>query len=101
MACYHGGTSLQGCIVPVITIHLDRPDQEPVSQTSVTLNYKDGAKRITTGLPVIEIRIDNGWTVKIDRGLGFYQKPDSLYGIGSNELSLRKCLQTKIDVYRH
>jgi ATP-dependent Lon protease len=48
-----------------------------------------------------EIRIDNGWTVKIGRGLDFYQKPDSWFGIGSNDLSLRKCLQTKIDVYRH
>jgi hypothetical protein len=59
MAYYHGGASLQECIVPVITIQLDRPDQEPVSQTSVTLNYKNGAKRITTRLPVIEIRLDN------------------------------------------
>ena len=48
-----------------------------------------------------EIRIDNGWTVKIGRGLDFYQKPDSWFGIGSNDLSLRKCLQTKIDIYRH
>ena len=23
-----------------------------------------------------EVRIDNGWTVKIGRGLDFYQKPD-------------------------
>ena len=48
-----------------------------------------------------EIRINNGWTVKIGRGLDFYQKPDSWFGIGSNDYSLRKCLQTKIDVYRH
>jgi len=59
MAYYHGGASLQECVVPVITIQLDRPDQEPVSQTSVTLNYKNGAKRTTTRLPVIEIRLDN------------------------------------------
>ncbi len=47
-----------------------------------------------------EIRIDNGWTIKIGRGLDFYQKPDSWFGIGANDLSLRKCLETKIDVYR-
>jgi ATP-dependent Lon protease len=47
-----------------------------------------------------EIRIDNGWTVKIGRGLDFYQKPDSWFGIGANDLSLRKCLETKVDIYR-
>lgn len=46
-----------------------------------------------------EIRIDNGWTIKIGRGLDFYQKPDSWFGIGSNDLSLRKCLETKVDIF--
>jgi ATP-dependent Lon protease len=48
-----------------------------------------------------EIRIDNGWTVKIGRGLDFFQKPDSWFGIGVNELSLRKCLETSIDIFKH
>lgn len=47
-----------------------------------------------------EIRIDNGWTIKIGRGLDFYQKPDSWFAIGANDLSLRKCLETKIDIFR-
>lgn len=47
-----------------------------------------------------EIRIDNGWIIKIGRGLDFYQKPDSWFGIGANDLSLRKCLETKIDIFR-
>lgn len=47
-----------------------------------------------------EIRIDNGWTIKIGRGLDMYQKPDSWYGIGANDLSLRKCLETKIDIFK-
>jgi ATP-dependent Lon protease len=47
-----------------------------------------------------EIRIDNGWTVKIGRGLDFFQRPDSWFGVGSNDLSLRKCLETKVDIYR-
>jgi ATP-dependent Lon protease len=46
-----------------------------------------------------EIRIDNGWVIKIGRGLDFYQKPDSWFGIGSQDLSLRKCLETKVDIY--
>ena len=46
-----------------------------------------------------EIRIDNGWVIKIGRGLDFYQKPDSWFGIGSQDLSLRPCLETKVDVF--
>ena len=47
-----------------------------------------------------EIRIDNGWTVKIGRGLDFFQKPDSWFGVGANDISLRRCLETKVDVFR-
>jgi ATP-dependent Lon protease len=47
-----------------------------------------------------EIRLDNGWVIKIGRGLDFYQKPDNWNAIGANDLSLRKCLETKVDIYR-
>jgi hypothetical protein len=47
-----------------------------------------------------EIRIDNGWHVKIGRGLDFYQKPGSWFEVGANDLTLRKCLETKIDIFR-
>ena len=47
-----------------------------------------------------EIRIDNGWIIKIGRGLDFYQKPDSWFQIGAQDLSLRKCLETKVDIFR-
>jgi ATP-dependent Lon protease len=46
-----------------------------------------------------EIRIDNGWTVKIGRGLDFYQKPEGWFSIGSSDFSLRKCLETKVDIF--
>ena len=47
-----------------------------------------------------EIRIDNGWMVKIGRGLDIYQKPDSWFAVGSSDFSLRKCLETKVDIFR-
>lgn len=47
-----------------------------------------------------EIRVDNGWTIKIGRGLDFFQKPNSYFDIGSNDLSMRKCLETKVDIFR-
>ncbi len=48
-----------------------------------------------------EIRIDNGWVIKIGRGLDFFQKPDSWFGIGANDLSLRRCLETKVDIFKN
>lgn len=47
-----------------------------------------------------EIRIDNGWVIKIGRGLDLYQKPGRWFEIGASNLSLRKCLKTKVDIYR-
>jgi len=47
-----------------------------------------------------EIRLDNGWVIKIGRGLDFYQKPGGWFEVGANELSLRKCLETKVDIFR-
>ncbi|WP_395141034.1 BREX system Lon protease-like protein BrxL, partial [Armatimonas sp.] len=47
-----------------------------------------------------EIRLDNGWTIKIGRGLDFYQKPEGWYSLGASDLTLRKCLETKVDIYR-
>lgn len=46
-----------------------------------------------------EIRLDNGWVIKIGRGLDFYQRPGSWFEIGSNDFSLRKCLETKVDIF--
>lgn len=47
-----------------------------------------------------EIRLDNGWIIKIGRGLDFYQKPASWFEVGAHDLNLRKCLETKVDIFR-
>jgi ATP-dependent Lon protease len=47
-----------------------------------------------------EVRIDNGWIIKIGRGLDFYQRPESWFAVGANDLSLRKCLETKVDIFK-
>lgn len=47
-----------------------------------------------------EIRLDTGWVIKIGRGLDFYQKPGSWFEVGAHDLSLRKCLETKVDIFR-
>ena len=37
--------------------------------------------------------------VKIGRGLDFFQRPDSWYEVGVSDLTFRKCLETKVDIY--
>lgn len=46
------------------------------------------------------ITLDNGWAIKIGRGLDIYQKPQSWFELGSNDVSLRRCLETNVDIYR-
>ncbi len=58
MLYYHGGASLQECVVPVIQIQLPVAKQAPVEQANVVLTYKNGATRITTRLPVVEIAVE-------------------------------------------
>lgn len=47
-----------------------------------------------------EVSIDNGWTIKVGRGLDIYQKPDGWFAIGASDFGLRKCLETKVDIFR-
>ena len=47
-----------------------------------------------------EIKIDNGWTIKIGRGLDIYQKPDSWFSIGVYDQALKKCRETNVDIYK-
>ncbi len=46
------------------------------------------------------VKIDNGWIIKIGRGFDIYQKPDDWFSIGANDLELRPCLETMVDIYR-
>ena len=69
--------------------------QQSLLEMDVKLDIK-----INKNLHDREIRFDNGWVVKIGRGLDFYQKPDTWHSIGVHDYSLRPCMETKVDVYR-
>jgi ATP-dependent Lon protease len=69
--------------------------QQSLLEIDVTLDTQ-----MNTNLHDREIRLDNGWIIKIGRGLDFYQKPDSWFSVGANDDSLRKCLKTKVDIFR-
>ncbi|NWT64256.1 MITD1 protein, partial [Prunella himalayana] len=46
-----------------------------------------------------EIRFNNGWTIKIGRGLDYFKKPQGRFSIGYCDFDLRPCLETTVDVY--
>lgn len=46
------------------------------------------------------VKLSNGWEIKIGRGFDIYQKPDDWLQIGANDLDLRPCLETIVDVIR-
>jgi len=58
MLYFHGGASLQEAVVPVLTARLGASSIPAAPPVKVTLNYKNGAKRITTRLPVLEVLLD-------------------------------------------
>lgn len=55
---YHGGISLQECVVPVITMQLKTSNQPTLHKASVAMSYKNGAKAITTRMPVIDLAVE-------------------------------------------
>jgi len=54
---FHGGASLAEAVVPVLVARLDTAAHAELHKFAVELNYKRGAKRITTMLPVIEVML--------------------------------------------
>ncbi len=92
--------------INLITAHADASDleemQSRIDDLKQSLLELDIVLNVTLN-PVLhdrEIRLDNGWIIKIGRGLDFYQKPNSWFEIGANDLSQRKCLETKIDIFK-
>ena len=56
----HGGASLQEAVVPVIELKLEAMANTKAIPTTVKLEYKQGAKRITTRLPVLKVTVEGG-----------------------------------------
>lgn len=46
-----------------------------------------------------EIRFDNGWIIKIGRGLDYFKKPKGRYSIGFCDYNLRQCQETTVDIF--
>ncbi|XP_043928108.1 MIT domain-containing protein 1 isoform X1 [Protopterus annectens] len=46
-----------------------------------------------------EIRFNNGWMVKIGRGLDYFKKTESRFAIGYCDYDLRQCYETTVDIF--
>uniref|UniRef100_A0A8C3CLM2 Microtubule interacting and trafficking domain containing 1 n=1 Tax=Cairina moschata TaxID=8855 RepID=A0A8C3CLM2_CAIMO len=46
-----------------------------------------------------EIRFNNGWMIKIGRGLDYFKKPEGRFCIGYCDFDLRPCHETTVDVF--
>lgn len=96
---------------PVKTIKLttgqdDQPDQKR-HQNSKLEELKSSLQQYNISLEVNysqtlhdrEIRFNNGWIVKIGRGLDIYKATDSKFSIGYCDFDLRKCHETTVDIF--
>ncbi|MBW9106093.1 PglZ domain-containing protein [Paraburkholderia phenoliruptrix] len=55
---FHGGASLQESVVPVLTLQLKVQAQPALTRAVVSLAYKNGATKVTTRVPVIDVAAD-------------------------------------------
>lgn len=46
-----------------------------------------------------EIRFDNGWIIKIGRGLDYFKKTKGRFCIGYCDFDLRECHETSVDIF--
>ncbi|KAG7187974.1 hypothetical protein KM043_013930 [Ampulex compressa] len=46
-----------------------------------------------------QVLLDNGWVIKIGRGLDYFQPPEGKFVLGACDLELRSCLETTVDVF--
>lgn len=68
---------------------------DSLNQFAVVLEIKEN-----NNLHDRETRLSNGWTIKIGRGFDIYQRPYDWLQVGANDLDLRPCLETNVDVIR-
>ncbi len=96
---------------PIRTIHLrtgyDDGHQRKETETKLAdlaQSLRDRGVTFTTdfdeNIHDRDIRMDNGWRIRIGRGLDFYQPPDSWFAVGANDMALRPCRETMVDIFR-
>jgi hypothetical protein len=76
--------------------------QQSLSYRNIALNIHINPDIHARAIRIATTKDDGqyfGWTIKIDRGLNFYQKPGTRFGIGVSDFSLRPCDETEVDIF--
>ncbi|NXY19290.1 MITD1 protein, partial [Atrichornis clamosus] len=68
--------------------------QQSLRNHGVTLNIE-----FSSSIHDREIRFNNGWMIKIGRGLDYFKKPQGRFSIGYCDFDLRPCQETTVDVF--
>ncbi|NXE21833.1 MITD1 protein, partial [Ardeotis kori] len=68
--------------------------QQSLKNYGVTLNIA-----FSSSIHDREIRFNNGWMIKIGRGLDYFKKPQGRFSIGYCDFDLRPCHETTVDVF--
>ncbi|KAA8587977.1 MIT domain-containing protein 1 isoform X1 [Etheostoma spectabile] len=94
---------------PVKKIHLltsqDEADSSQQSSALAELKESLSAQGVTLDLQYSstihdrEIRFDNGWIIKIGRGLDYFKRPKGRFSIGYCDYDLRQCQETNVDIF--
>uniref|UniRef100_A0A8C5XAF9 Microtubule interacting and trafficking domain containing 1 n=1 Tax=Malurus cyaneus samueli TaxID=2593467 RepID=A0A8C5XAF9_9PASS len=68
--------------------------KQSLSNYGITLNID-----FSSSIHDREIRFNNGWIIKIGRGLDYFKKPQGHFSIGYCDFDLRPCHETTVDVF--
>ncbi|NXI05874.1 MITD1 protein, partial [Pachycephala philippinensis] len=68
--------------------------KQSLSNYGITLNID-----FSSSIHDREIRFNNGWMIKIGRGLDYFKKPQGHFSIGYCDFDLRPCHETTVDVF--
>ncbi|MFM8320702.1 MAG: PglZ domain-containing protein [Chloroflexota bacterium] len=80
MNYFHGGLSLQEALTPVIVLRLKAQEKKSESALKLGLSYKQGAKRITTRLPVMDVAVSGQASFLGEEGLEFVLEAHNSHG---------------------
>ncbi|KAM8857356.1 MIT domain-containing protein 1 [Synchiropus picturatus] len=68
--------------------------KESLASHGVTLDLQ-----FSTSIHDREIRFDNGWIIKIGRGLDYFKRPKGRFSVGYCDYDLRPCQETTVDIF--
>ncbi|KAF6717064.1 MIT domain-containing protein 1 [Oryzias melastigma] len=95
------------CKVKQINLLTSEDEANSSQQRSALAEMKDSLKTqgVTLDLQYSstihdrEIRFDNGWIIKIGRGLDYFKRPKGRFSVGYCDYDLRQCQETTVDIF--